>query len=117
MKRKRYTKEFKAKVALEAVKSQKTIDEISSEFGVPVSQINDWKRQRLSGLPQVFDRKGEQREAANEVEKGRLYRQMGKRQVEVDSLRKDGTSRMSVQDKRACIDAGVQPVFRGHCLG
>jgi transposase len=74
MKRKRYTKEFKAKVALEAVKSQKTVNKIASEFGIPISQINDWKRQGLSGLPQVFDRKGERREEANEAEKDRLYR-------------------------------------------
>jgi transposase len=88
MKRKRYTKEFKAKVALEAIKGQKTVNEIASEFGVHVSQINDWKRQLLAGLPEVFDRKGERREAANEVEKDRLYRQIGKLQVEVDWLKK-----------------------------
>jgi transposase-like protein len=88
MKRKRYTIEFKAKVALAAVKGQKTVNEIASEFGVHVSQINEWKRQLLTGLPQVFDRKGERREAANEAEKDRLYRQIGKLQVEVDWLKK-----------------------------
>ena len=88
MKRKRYTKEFKAKVALEAIKGQKTINEIASEYGVHSSQINDWKRQLLSGLPQVFDRQGERREAANEAERDRLYRQIGKLQVEVDWLKK-----------------------------
>lgn len=65
MKRKRYTEAFKAKVALETVKSQRTVNEIASEFGVNTSRINDWKRQGLSGLPEVFDRKGERREAAN----------------------------------------------------
>jgi len=39
MKRKRYTKEFRAKVALEAVKAQKTVNEIAAEFGVHPSQI------------------------------------------------------------------------------
>ncbi|MCP4408528.1 MAG: transposase [Gammaproteobacteria bacterium] len=68
MKRKRYTKEFKAKVALEAIKGQKTVNEIASEFGVHTSQINDWKRQLLTGMPQVFDRQGERREA------GRFFR-------------------------------------------
>ena len=87
MKRKRYTKEFKAKVALEAV------NEIASEFGVHVSQINDWKRQLLGRLPQVFDREGERREGerrevANEAERDRLYRHIGKLQVEVDWLKK-----------------------------
>ena len=88
MKRKRYTKEFKAKVALEAIKGQKTVNEIASEFGVHTSQINDWKRQLLSGMPQVFDRRGERREAANEAERDRLFRQIGKLQVEVDWLKK-----------------------------
>ena len=88
MKRKRYTKEFKAKVALEAVKGQKTVNQIASEFGVHSSQINDWKRQLLSGMPQVFDRQGERREAANEAERDQLYRQIGKLQVEVDWLKK-----------------------------
>ena len=88
MKRTRYNKEFKAKVALEAVKGQKTVNELASEFGVHVSQINDWKKQLLGSLPQVFDRKGTQREAALEAEKDRLYRQIGKLQVEVDWLKK-----------------------------
>ena len=88
MKRKRYTKEFKAEVALEAVKGQKTVNQIASEFGIHTSQINDWKRQMLSGLPQMFDRQGERREAANEAERDRLYRQIGKLQVEVDWLKK-----------------------------
>ena len=88
MKRKRYTKDFKAKVALEAIKGQKTVNEIASEFGVHTSQVNDWKRQLLSAMPQAFDRKSERREAANEAERDRLYRQIGKLQVEVDWLKK-----------------------------
>ena len=84
MKRKRYTKEVKAKVALEAVKAQKTVNEIAAEFGVHPSQINEWKRQLLSGMPQVFNRKSKRREVANEAERDRLYRQIGKLQVEVD---------------------------------
>ena len=62
-----------------------------------VSQINEWKRQLLTGLPQVFDRKGERREAANEAEKDRLYRQIGKNQVERDWLKK----RRDISDERA----------------
>lgn len=88
MKRKRYTKEYKAKVALEAIKGQKTTNELAGEFGVHVSQINDWKKQALAGMAQVFDRKGEKRAAAYEEEKDRLYRQIGILQVEVDWLKK-----------------------------
>ena len=88
MKRRRYTKELKAKVAVEAIKGQKTANELAGEFGVHVSQINDWKKQVLDGLEQVFDRKGEKREAADEEERDQLYRQIGKLQVEVDWLKK-----------------------------
>ncbi len=88
MKRNRYSKEFKAKVALEALKGQKTTNEIASEYGVHVSQINSWKKLAQEALPDVFSR-GRDREAeSREAEKDRLYRQIGKLQVEVDWLKK-----------------------------
>jgi transposase len=90
MKRKRYTKEFKAKEVLEAVKSQKTVNEIASEFGVCISQINDGKGQQVARLPQGFDRKGERHEMVNDTDKDRLYRQIGKPQVKMDWLKKTG---------------------------
>ncbi len=88
MKRKRYTNEFKAKLALEAVKGQKTMNELASEYGVHVSQINNWKKQLHEALPAVFNGKQERREEEHEEEKDRLYRQIGKLQVEVDWLKK-----------------------------
>jgi transposase len=84
MKRRRYTKEFKAKVALDAVKGRKTISELVSEYGVHASQINNWKRQLLEELPGIFNGKHAQQEEAHEAEKDRLYQQIGKLQVEVD---------------------------------
>ena len=51
MKRKSYNKDFKAKVALAAIKGQKTAAELASEYGVHVSQINIWKKQALEVLP------------------------------------------------------------------
>ncbi len=88
MKRNRYTKEFKAKVALEAIKGHKTANELASEFAVHVSQINTWKKQLLDALPEVFGRKAEHRQAQYEAEKDQLYRHIGKLQVEVDWLKK-----------------------------
>jgi transposase len=88
MKRKRYTEQFKAKVALEAVKGQRTANELASEFGVHVSQINTWKKQLLETLPEVFGGKRERREAQHEDERDRLYRQIGKLQVELEWLKK-----------------------------
>ncbi len=54
MPRKRYSAEIKAKVALEAIKGQKTTNEIANEYGVHPSQIAQWKKQALDELPQIF---------------------------------------------------------------
>jgi len=88
MKRKRYSKEFKAKVALEAIKGQKTANEIASEYEVHVSQINTWKKQLLESAPEVFGGKAERSVVEHEAEKDRLYQQIGRLQVEVDWLKK-----------------------------
>ena len=88
MKRKRYSKGFKAKVALAAIKGQKTANELASEYEVHASQINTWKKQALEALPEVFGQ-GRRREAEEqEAERDRLYQQVGKLQVELDWLKK-----------------------------
>lgn len=51
MKRRRFSKEFKAKVVLEATKGQRTANELTQEFGVRVSQINLWKKQLMESPP------------------------------------------------------------------
>lgn len=86
--RKNYTKAFKSKVALEAVKGQKTSNELATEFSVHVSQINLWKKQLLEALPEVFSLRRNQAESDFESERDLLYRQIGKLQVEVDWLKK-----------------------------
>ena len=88
MKRRRFSQEFKAKVALEAIKGQRTANELSQEFGVHVNQINLWKKQLLEAAPEVFSR-GKAREAEElERERDRVYRKVGQLQVEVDWLKK-----------------------------
>jgi transposase len=88
MKRKQHSKEFKAKVALEALKGQKTANEIATEYGIHPSQINTWKKRALEALPETFGG-GQEREAAQrEAERDRLFQQIGKLQVEVDWLKK-----------------------------
>ncbi len=88
MKRKQHNKDFKAKVALEALKGHKTINEIAAEYEVHPTQINTWKKRAVQALPEAFSR-GQDREAAQrEAEQDRLYQQIGKLQVEVDWLKK-----------------------------
>lgn len=88
MARKQFSNEFKAKVALEALKGEKTIAQLSSEYGVHASQINTWKQQAREKLPDLFGRSSGLDEQRREAEQDRLYQQMGRLQVEVDWLRK-----------------------------
>jgi transposase-like protein len=90
MKRKRYSKELKARVALESLKGQTTANELASEYGDHVTLIDTWKKQALAGLPTVFGQGRQREEEAAEVEKDRLYPQIGKLQVEVDWLKTTG---------------------------
>lgn len=88
MKRKSFTNEFKAKVALEAIKGDRTVNEITSEFGVRPNQVNTWKKQLLQGADDVFTKGKSKSDKEVEKEKSRLYEQIGKLQVEVDWLKK-----------------------------
>jgi transposase len=88
MKRTRYSKEFKVKVALAAIKGQKTANELAGEYGVHVSQINTWKKQAVEALPGVFGGGGQREAEEREAHTDRLYQQIGKLQVEVDWLKK-----------------------------
>jgi transposase-like protein len=54
MQRKKYSAEFKAKVALEAIKEQRTVNEIASEYGVHPTQISQWKKEAQTGFSGVF---------------------------------------------------------------
>ena len=66
VKRKQYDSQFKATVALEAVKNQKTIAQIASDYGVHPNQVGKWKKQLLQELPKVFSNRQTSSEKANE---------------------------------------------------
>ncbi len=87
--RKRHSKEFKAKVAIEAIRGMKTASEIASEYGVHPVQITQWKKQLLEGSPGLFET-GKSQKDEKETLIERLYQQIGQLQVEVDWLRKKG---------------------------
>lgn len=79
---------FKAKVALEAIKEQKTIAEIASIYGIHPTQITKWKKRALDGLSQVFSDKWKTEEKHKDVLIQELYRQIGKLKVERDWIKK-----------------------------
>jgi transposase-like protein len=86
--RKRYSAEMKAKIALEAIRCQKTTNEIAAEYGVHPTQITQWKKQALDELPQIFSRSNGDREKSEEALIASLYQQIGQLKVEVDYLKK-----------------------------
>ena len=86
--RKNYDSKFKAKLALEAVMGEKTISQLSSDYGVHPSQIGMWKKKLLADLPIIFDNKSTGDNKDNELE-SELYRQIGQLKVELDWLKKN----------------------------
>ena len=86
MPRKRYSAEFKAKVALEAAKETKTLNELASEYEVHAGQISQWKKQLLEGLTAVFTTQKKSIDHTKKLDE--LYRQIGEVTVERDWLKK-----------------------------
>ena len=87
-KRRKFTSSFKAKVAVAAIKGNKTVNEIATEFGVHPNQVTTWKKQLLESAEDAFSHKTERREKDIEAEKDQLYRQIGQLKVENDFLKK-----------------------------
>ena len=85
---KKYSSDFKVKVALEAIKGQKTVNEISSEYGVHPTQIAQWKKQVVDELPLIFARPRSERVKNEEELIASLYQQIGQQKVELDFLKK-----------------------------
>lgn len=88
MAKKTFTADFKARVAIEAVKGNKTVNELATEFEVHPSQIQSWKKMLIEGCKDVFSGKKEKTEESVEQERDRLYAQVGRLAVELDWLKK-----------------------------
>ena len=86
--RKHYSSEFKAKVALEAVKGEKTLSELSQKYEVHPNMIANWKSQFLKEAPKIFIDKRRKENKSQEVNLDDLYKQIGVLQVEKEFMRK-----------------------------
>jgi transposase len=86
-KRKRYSAEFKAQVALEAARERKTLAELSAHFGVHANQISEWKKQLLERSGELF-KTGGTHDADKDRLIGDLYQQLGKAEMEREWLKK-----------------------------
>ena len=87
-KRKNFSGEFKAKVALEAVRSIKTVNEIGQEFGVHPTQVGMWKKELQEQASSLFDSKRGPKPADPSASPERLYSEIGRLKMELDWLKK-----------------------------
>jgi len=88
MQRKTFSGEFKAKVALAALKGDKTANELAGEHGVHPGQVTVWKKEALAGLVEVFSGKRGRKPQASGTDQEALYSQIGRLKVELDWLKK-----------------------------
>jgi transposase-like protein len=84
--RKKHSAGFKAKVAVAAIKGDRTVAELAVHFGVHPNQIHNWKKQLLEGAASVFEGSASGEGATNETQVDLLYRQIGQLKVENDFL-------------------------------
>jgi len=85
-KRRRFMADFKARVALEALRGDKTIQEIASRHKVHPNQVSGWKRQAVDGLGEIFSNGADKAGADHEVEVHDLHAKIGQLTVERDFL-------------------------------
>ena len=86
--RKSYPADFKAKVALEAVRGERSLSELASRYEVHPNQIGQWRRALLAGVKELFSDRRRRRAEDDEAEKARLYEEIGRLKVELDWLKK-----------------------------
>ena len=89
-KRRSFSSDFKAKVALEAIREQRTIAELSQRHKLHATQINLWKKQLLEGAEDVFEDKRDttKKVTTDEPQAKELYEQIGRLNVQLEWLKK-----------------------------
>lgn len=87
--KKQFSPDYKAKVALEALKGTKSPADIASTYSVHTTQVGFWKRRLLEGAPSLFDSKRRNEKDDNEKLIGELYKVIGQRDTELEWMKKN----------------------------
>ncbi len=87
-KRQRYDDEFKARVALEAIKGEKTISEIATQYKVHPNQIMVWKKRLMENVAEIFSRKRDPQLEEKEELIEKLYKKIGEQEIALEFLKK-----------------------------
>jgi transposase-like protein len=90
--RKQYEAAFKARVAMAAVRGDKTLSQLASEYGVHANLISQWKRRLLTNVPRVFEEPDDGVRQDHEAVVEELHRQIGQLHVELDWFKKKAAS-------------------------
>ncbi len=107
--RKKHSATFKAQVAIEAIKEQETLSELSKRFGVHPQMISTWKREFLSRSPEIFSTKAPDEEA--EKREQALYEKIGRLEVEVDFCKTFGILIGPKRVRRLLRKMGVMAIY------
>ena len=86
--RRQHSAAFKAKVAVAALRGDRTLSELASAFGVHPVQIAQWKKRGLTALPEAFTTRRGTSDADHEAVQAALYEQIGRLKVELDWLKR-----------------------------
>lgn len=86
--RRRHNAEFKTKVVLQMLEGNKTLSELSGEYGIHPAQLTQWRRIFLERVPEIFSAKSSRKEKECKSREEELYKKIGQLQVELDWLKK-----------------------------
>ena len=90
--RKRHSGDFKAKIALEALKGLRTVNEIAGEHGIHPTQVSQWKKQLQEGISDVFSMKRDKVAQRGAELQDQLYQEIGRLKMELEWLKKKAAS-------------------------
>ncbi len=89
MKRRKFSADFKSKVAIEALKERFTAQEIANKYKIHPQQVAKWKREFVAGASREFEKGGMSGRSEEEIERDRLLKTIGQQKMEIDFLKKN----------------------------